>query len=46
MYFSLTAILTVGFGDVTPATHTERIVAMLSMMIGCRCDRIKIPETP
>ena len=34
-YFSLTMILTVGFGDISPATHTERIVSMCSMFIGC-----------
>ena len=43
MYFALTTILTVGFGDITPATHTERIVAMIVMIIGCRFDSSLLP---
>jgi hypothetical protein len=31
LYFSMTTLTTVGFGDITPVTHTARIVVILQM---------------
>jgi hypothetical protein len=33
-YFSLVTLATVGYGDVLPATHTARMLAMFQAVIG------------
>ena len=35
MYFAVTTMLTVGYGDVIPQTTAERIFCILSMLITC-----------
>jgi CRP-like cAMP-binding protein len=34
LYFSLVTIATVGYGDVQPATETERVVAIILILVG------------
>ena len=34
LYFCLTTLLTVGFGDITPSTSLERVYAMFVMLLG------------
>lgn len=33
-YFSLVALATVGYGDILPATHTARMIAMFEAVVG------------
>jgi uncharacterized membrane protein len=33
-YFSLVTLATVGYGDILPATHTARMVAMFQAVVG------------
>ena len=35
LYWAITTMLTVGYGDITPDTMLERIVNILCMLIGC-----------
>lgn len=34
IYWSISTVLTVGYGDITASTNTERLVSVLWMMIG------------
>lgn len=34
LYFSIMTLTTIGYGDVVPITHTERIVAVICMLTG------------
>ena len=34
MYFALTVLSTVGFGDITPVTNFARLVVMIQMALG------------
>ena len=34
IYWSITTVLTVGYGDIHAATNTERLISVLWMMIG------------
>ena len=34
MYFSMTTLSTVGFGDITAKSNLEKIVAMIVMLVG------------
>lgn len=35
MYWSIATMITVGFGDIVPATTAERLVAIVAMLSGC-----------
>ena len=35
LYWTLTTMMTVGYGDITPATMPERLVSVFAMLVGC-----------
>jgi hypothetical protein len=43
LYWSITTMCTVGFGDVVPISIPEKIVGMVTMILGARCVMLQIP---
>jgi len=35
LYWAITTMLTVGYGDITPVNLIERVVNILGMLLGC-----------
>ena len=40
LFFTLTSLTSVGFGNVSPTTNWEKIFSIASMMLGCKCSSI------
>lgn len=42
LFFTLTSLTSVGFGNVSPTTNWEKIFSIISMMLGCNNKKISI----
>jgi hypothetical protein len=38
LYFTLTTITSIGFGNVAAFTNGEKLFAIFAMMVGCKCN--------
>ena len=38
VYWAVTTMTTVGYGDIVPVTHAERVYTMVAMVVGGACD--------
>ncbi|GAA6096279.1 potassium voltage-gated channel subfamily H member 5a isoform X1 [Tachysurus ichikawai] len=37
LYFTMTSLTTIGFGNIAPTTDGEKIFSVAMMMVGCKC---------
>ncbi|KAK2086484.1 Potassium voltage-gated channel sub H member 1 [Saguinus oedipus] len=44
LYFTMTSLTSVGFGNIAPSTDIEKIFAVAIMMIGCKYHKIEMRE--
>lgn len=40
LYFTMTSLTTIGFGNIAPTTDGEKIFSVAMMMVGCKCSLI------
>lgn len=40
LYFTMTSLTTIGFGNIAPTTDGEKIFSVAMMMVGCECETL------
>lgn len=40
LYFTMTSLTTIGFGNIAPTTDGEKIFSVAMMMVGCKCSSL------